>query len=82
MFQDVFAIPASICYRTAASLADSYGTALLGVSRRAKVQKDEIVLITAAAGGLGLAAVDIAANVYKAKVIFTFFSRFTIFPVY
>ncbi|XP_065211235.1 quinone oxidoreductase-like protein 2 [Planococcus citri] len=67
--KDVFSIPSSVSYKKAASLADSYGTALLGISRRGKVQKDDIVLVTAAAGGLGLAAVDIAANVYKAKVI-------------
>ena len=41
---------------------------MLGISRRAKLQKGETILITAAAGGLGLAAVDIAANIYKAKV--------------
>jgi NADPH:quinone reductase-like Zn-dependent oxidoreductase len=32
------------------------------------LKKTDSVLITAAAGGLGLAAVDIAANVYRAKV--------------
>lgn len=41
---------------------------MLGLARRARVQQNEVVLITAAAGGLGLAAVDIAANVYKTKV--------------
>lgn len=68
VLQDVFPIPAVINYQTAAALADSYGTAMLGISRRAKIQQGETILITAAAGGLGLAAVDIAANVYKAKV--------------
>lgn len=41
---------------------------MLGLARRARIQQNEVVLITAAAGGLGLAAVDIAANVYKTKV--------------
>lgn len=68
LFQDVFPIPATINYKTAAALADSYGTAMLGLARRARVQQNEVVLVTAAAGGLGLAAVDIAANVYKTKV--------------
>ncbi|KAK7603555.1 hypothetical protein V9T40_003554 [Parthenolecanium corni] len=68
-YKDVFPIPPSINYKTAAALADSYGTAMLGLARRARVQQNEVVLITAAAGGLGLAAVDIAANVYKTKVI-------------
>lgn len=51
-----------------ASLLDAYATALLGLHRRAEVEEDDTVLVTAAAGGLGLAAVDLAANVYKAKV--------------
>ncbi len=67
--KDVFPIPSSITYTKAAALADSYGTAMLGVARRARLQQGETVLITAAGGGLGLAAVDIAANLYKAKVI-------------
>lgn len=43
---------------------------MLGIARRATIKQGETVLITAAAGGLGLAAVDIAANIFKAKVIF------------
>lgn len=51
------------------SIGDSYATALLGLARRADLKKDHTVLVTAAAGGLGLAAVDIAANLCKAKVM-------------
>lgn len=47
---------------------DTYATALIGLHRRADITEDSTVLVTAAAGGLGLAAVDLAANVYKAKV--------------
>lgn len=68
-FQDVWKLPSSVSHSTAAALADSYATAYLGLVRRAAIQKDDVVLVTAAAGGLGLAAVDLAANVYKAKVI-------------
>lgn len=51
------------------SIGDSYATALLGLARRADLKKHHTVLVTAAAGGLGLAAVDIAANLCKAKVM-------------
>lgn len=66
--QDLWNVPSSMSFEIGASLIDTYGTALLGLHRRAEVDKDDTVLVTAAAGGLGLAAVDLAANVYKAKV--------------
>lgn len=66
---DVWKISSNMTYETAASLVDCYGLAYLSLARRATIEKGDIVLVTAAAGGLGLAAVDIAANVYKAKVI-------------
>ncbi|XP_069674554.1 quinone oxidoreductase-like protein 2 homolog [Periplaneta americana] len=66
---DVWQLPSAIDFNTAAALADSYSTALIGLVRRGKLKQNDKVLITAAAGGLGLAAVDIAANVYRAKVI-------------
>jgi NADPH2:quinone reductase len=52
-----------------ASLIISYGTAQLALSRRANIKSSDTVLVTAAAGALGLAAVDLAANVYGANVI-------------
>lgn len=66
--KDVFTIPSELSYESAVSIGDSYATALLGLARRADLKKDQTVLVTAAAGGLGLAAVDIAANLCKAKV--------------
>ena len=70
MERDLWVIPQSMKFQFGASLIDTYGTALLGLQRRAKVSKEDVVLVTAAAGGLGLAAVDLAANVFQAKVIF------------
>lgn len=58
----------SVSFERGASLTENYATALLGLNRRAKIDSKSTVLITAAAGGLGLAAVDLAANVYKSKV--------------
>lgn len=60
-------------YESAVSIGDSYATALIGLARRANLKKDNTILVTAAAGGLGLAAVDIAANMCKAKVINSIF---------
>ncbi|XP_059473784.1 quinone oxidoreductase-like protein 2 homolog [Neocloeon triangulifer] len=66
---DVWNLPGEISFKEGAALPDSYATALLGLARRAQLQEGDSVLVTAAAGGLGLAAVDLAANVYRAKVI-------------
>ncbi|XP_039591566.1 quinone oxidoreductase-like protein 2 isoform X2 [Polypterus senegalus] len=62
-------VPKEVSYEEAAALPVSYGTGLLALQHRAATQPGEVVLVTAAAGGAGLAAVDIAANVLQAKVI-------------
>ena len=49
-------------WRQAASLAVAYGTADMALRRRARMSEGETVLITAAAGGVGLAAVELAAQ--------------------
>lgn len=66
--KDLWRVPQSMSFEVAAALADSYSTALLAC-RRANLKPGDTVLVTAAAGGLGLAAVDLTANVFKAKVI-------------
>ncbi|XP_067846900.1 tRNA modification GTPase GTPBP3, mitochondrial isoform X2 [Heptranchias perlo] len=58
-----------ISYEVAAALPVSYGTAILALQHRAKTQPGETVLVTAAAGAAGLAAVDVASHVLNAKVI-------------
>lgn len=67
--EDVWPLPNQVKFDKAVALVDSYATALIGLCRRAKIKETDTVLITAGAGGLGLAAVDIAANVFRAKVI-------------
>lgn len=62
-------IPEGVSYEEAAALPVSYGTAILALEHRARTQPGETVLVTAAAGATGLAAIDVAANVLKAKVI-------------
>lgn len=66
--KDVWKMPDALNFQEAAALADSYTTALIA-ARRVNLQPDDTVLVTAAAGGLGLAAVDIAANLFEAKVM-------------
>ncbi|XP_053893080.1 quinone oxidoreductase-like protein 2 isoform X2 [Malaclemys terrapin pileata] len=62
-------IPEGVSYEEAAALPVSYSTAILALEHRARTQPGEMVLVTAAAGATGLAAIDVAANVLKAKVI-------------
>lgn len=53
-------LPPSVNLVDAAALLVSYGTAHMGLTARGRLQPGETVLITAAAGGVGLAAVEIA----------------------
>ncbi|XP_033647630.1 quinone oxidoreductase-like protein 2 homolog [Asterias rubens] len=66
---DLYRIPNSMSYEEAAAMPVSYGTAWMGLTRRANTQPGETVLVTAAAGGVGLATVDLASHVLGAKVI-------------
>ncbi|KAL1116552.1 hypothetical protein AAG570_005024 [Ranatra chinensis] len=66
--KDVWTIPSSLNYKEGASLADSFGTALLGLMRHGKMTEKQVVMVTLAPAH-GYAPLDLAANVYKAKVI-------------
>jgi len=65
---DVWPMPPGLGSKESAVLLDSFGTAMIGLSRMGKIEKDETVLITMAPAH-GYAPMDVAANVYKAKVI-------------
>ncbi|XP_025106787.1 quinone oxidoreductase-like protein 2 [Pomacea canaliculata] len=65
----MFPIPEHIPFTVAAGTLCSYGTAMMALSRSACLKTGETVLVTAAAGATGLAAVDIALNVFGAEVI-------------
>ncbi len=56
---DVWAAPASLSDAEAAGLTVAYQTAWFGLHRRAALQPDEWLLVHAAAGGVGLAAVQL-----------------------
>ena len=55
----VFRIPDSLAFASAASLRLNYLTALHGLRDRANLQKGERLLVLGAAGGVGIAAVQI-----------------------
>jgi NADPH2:quinone reductase len=52
-------IPAGLDFVTAAGFAVVYGTAHVGLERRARLQPGEVLLVHGAAGGVGLAAVEV-----------------------
>jgi len=49
---------------------DSYITALVALERKVSLNEDDMILINIGVSGIGLAAVDLATNVFKAKVFF------------
>ena len=52
-------LPDGVAFETAATVLHNYGTACYALVERARAQAGESVLITGAAGGVGLAAVDL-----------------------
>jgi NADPH2:quinone reductase len=64
------AIPDGVDFATAASFTTAYLTAYVALMRRGELAKDEWLLVHGAAGGVGLAAVDLG-RVFGAHVIAT-----------
>lgn len=61
-------IPEPLTYAQAATMTQSYATAWFAMRRRTVVQPDEWVVVLGAAGGVGLASIDVA-RACGAKVI-------------
>ncbi len=57
--EDVFPIPESMDFATAASFPIAYGTSHIALWERANLKAGEILLVHGAAGGVGLTAVEI-----------------------
>jgi NADPH2:quinone reductase len=53
-------LPAGVAFETAATVWHNYGTAYYALAEGARAQRGETVFVTGAAGGVGLAAVDLA----------------------
>jgi len=66
----VLPIPDEMDFETAAAFMVVYGTSHVGLLHRAKLKKEETLLVHGAAGGVGLAAIEIAKKI-GAKVIAT-----------
>ena len=56
---NVIRLPEGMDFVTAAGFAVVYGTAHLGLERRARLEPGEVLLVHGAAGGVGLAAVEV-----------------------
>ncbi|XP_008212899.1 quinone oxidoreductase-like protein 2 [Nasonia vitripennis] len=72
---DVWKIPTSIKSIDAVCLLENYVTALIGLEQYGSISEEDMVLVNVGIGGIGLAAVDIAANIFRAKVIGVGFSE-------
>ena len=66
--KDVFRLPSNVTQKKAAVLILSHGKAIYAFSQLRTPKENETVLITAGPAGLGLAAIDVASRMYKAKV--------------
>jgi NADPH:quinone reductase len=55
-------LPAGIAFETAATVWHNYGTAHYALVERAKARRGETLFVTGAAGGVGLAAVDLGSH--------------------
>jgi NADPH:quinone reductase len=64
----VMRIPEALTFGQAAALVQSYATMLFALTRRTTVRPGETVLVLGAAGGIGLAAIDVARHL-GARVI-------------
>ena len=64
----VFPIPNNLPYSVAAGVFMVYGTSYHALVQRARISKDDEVLVLGASGGVGLAAVDIAKS-FGARVV-------------
>lgn len=53
-------LPAGVSFETAATVWHNYGTACYALVECARAQRGETMLVTGAAGGVGLAAIDLA----------------------
>lgn len=64
----LFALPDDVDFATGAALLMTYGTSIHALKDRGRIQPGDVVLVLGAAGGVGLAAVELA-KAYGARVI-------------
>ncbi|XP_072758736.1 quinone oxidoreductase-like protein 2 isoform X1 [Anoplolepis gracilipes] len=66
---DIWKVSSEINSINAASILDNYITALIALERKVSIDEDDMILINVGISGIGLAAIDLATNVFRAKVI-------------
>ncbi|XP_043603283.1 quinone oxidoreductase-like protein 2 [Bombus pyrosoma] len=66
---DIWKVPSEVKSVDAVGLLDDYITALIALERKVSIQEEDMILINVGLSGIGLAAVDLATNVFKAQVI-------------
>uniref|UniRef100_F1L8N7 Quinone oxidoreductase-like protein 2 n=1 Tax=Ascaris suum TaxID=6253 RepID=F1L8N7_ASCSU len=64
----IMTIPYSLNFEIASSIAVSYGTAYIALQKMASERQGSSVLVLTSKGTTGLAAIDLAQNVFKAQV--------------
>ncbi|KAJ8959855.1 hypothetical protein NQ318_011588 [Aromia moschata] len=66
---DVWRIPSELEKKDVAVIAAAHSSAVYAFSKLCSIKEKDRLMISAGPAGLGLAAIDVAANVYKAQVI-------------
>ncbi|KMQ96835.1 quinone oxidoreductase-like protein 2-like protein [Lasius niger] len=66
---DIWKVPSVIDSIDAVSILDNYITALIALERKVSIDENDMILINVGISGISLAAIDLATNVYRAKVI-------------
>ncbi len=64
----MFAVPDGVSFETAASILMTYGTNIHGLKDRGHIKEGDTLLILGAAGGIGLAAIELG-KAYGARVV-------------
>ncbi|XP_011306756.1 quinone oxidoreductase-like protein 2 [Fopius arisanus] len=66
---DIWKVQSTAKLLDSVCILENYMTALIGLEKQANLEENEMVLANVGLGGVALAAVDIAANVFRAQVI-------------
>ncbi|XP_053982397.1 quinone oxidoreductase-like protein 2 [Hylaeus volcanicus] len=66
---DIWRVPSGMKSLDAACLLNDYINALVALERKVSIQEDDMILINVGMSSVGLAAVDLATNVFMAQVI-------------
>ncbi|XP_018317053.1 quinone oxidoreductase-like protein 2 [Mycetomoellerius zeteki] len=68
-YRDVFRLMRRVSLKNAAAVTDDYFSALLAIGRRARLQRNECLLVNAKHSRSALAVIDLATRVFGAKPI-------------